>query len=86
MGFVGLVTCGQIWRTTCYVSTELTVLFYEIRRVLLVLGKNFDNGEFDPGSERTLAAWIRHASRTRKHPSGCEYSGERESNAWETYH
>jgi hypothetical protein len=21
---------------------------------------------FDPGSERTLAAWIRHASRTRK--------------------
>ena len=25
--------------------------------------KNF--GEFDPGSERTLAAWIRHASRTR---------------------
>ena len=22
-------------------------------------------GEFDPGSERTLAAWIRHASRTR---------------------
>jgi hypothetical protein len=24
----------------------------------------FYNGEFDPGSERTLAAWIRHASRT----------------------
>ena len=24
------------------------------------------NGEFDPGSERTLAAWIRHASRARK--------------------
>ena len=23
-------------------------------------------GEFDPGSERTLAAWIRHASRTVK--------------------
>ena len=45
----------------------------------------FDNGEFDPGSERTLAAWIRHASRTRKFPSGNEYSGERVSNAWETY-
>ena len=43
-----------------------------------------DNGEFDPGSERTLAAWIRHASRTRKFPSGNEYSGERVSNAWET--
>ena len=26
--------------------------------------KKFSNGEFDPGSERTLAAWIRHASRT----------------------
>ena len=25
--------------------------------------KNFEG--FDPGSERTLAAWIRHASRTR---------------------
>ena len=23
------------------------------------------NGEFDSGSERTLAAWIRHASRAR---------------------
>jgi len=23
----------------------------------------FSNGEFDPGSGRTLAAWIRHASR-----------------------
>ena len=42
------------------------------------------NGEFDPGSERTLAAWIRHASRTRKVPSGAEYSGKRVSNAWET--
>ena len=28
------------------------------------------DGEFDPGSERTLAAWIRHASRARKLPSG----------------
>ena len=25
---------------------------------------NVFNGEFDSGSERTLAAWIRHASRT----------------------
>ncbi len=25
-----------------------------------------NNEEFDPGSGRTLAAWIRHASRTRK--------------------
>ena len=50
-------------------------------KILLLI---IDNGEFDPGSERTLAAWIRHASRTRKFPSGNEYSGERVSNAWET--
>ena len=48
---------------------------YRIRRVTNLLcekkitnckvsdEKNFF-GEFDPGSERTLAAWIRHASRT----------------------
>ena len=34
--------------------------------------------EFDPGSERTLAAWIRHASRTI--PSNRD-SGARVSNA-----
>jgi hypothetical protein len=33
-------------------------------------GKKLYNGEFDPGSERTLAAWIRHASRTRKRLTG----------------
>src|SRR5881275_2217939 len=43
---------------------------------------------FDSGSERTLAAWIRHASRTN--PSRCSNtvaggSGERGSNAWVTY-
>jgi len=41
---------------------------------------------FDPGSERTLAAWIRHASRTN--PGGGNSaggSGERGSNAWVTY-
>ena len=39
-------------------------------------------GEFDSGSERTLAAWIRHASRTRKHGSLllCSPSGARVSN------
>src|SRR6266436_4913828 len=29
---------------------------------------NVFNGEFDSGSERTLAAWIRHASRARFFP------------------
>ena len=37
-------------------------------------------GEFDPGSERTLAACLTHASRARKFPSGSEYSGARVSN------
>ena len=35
---------------------------------------------FDPGSERTLAAWLIHASRTGNSPSGLEYSGGRVSN------
>jgi hypothetical protein len=44
-------------------------------------------GEFDSGSERTLAAWIRHASRTRIYYFNLrkeilEESGERVSNAW----
>ena len=34
--------------------------FEALKRVLTVF-----YGEFDSGSERTLAAWIRHASRTR---------------------
>src|SRR5262249_42488195 len=39
---------------------------------------------FDPGSERTLAAWIRHASRTNP-GSNTGGSGERGSKAWVTY-
>ena len=35
---------------------------YIIRYRILTTFNLFD-GEFDPGSERTLAAWIRHASR-----------------------
>jgi hypothetical protein len=34
---------------------------------VLVPGELFFFGEFDSGSERTLAAWIRHASRTGIH-------------------
>ena len=45
--------------------------------------------EFDPGSGRTLAACLTHASRTelfgsRLRPSEFEFSGERVSNAWAT--
>ena len=40
------------------------------------------HGEFDPGSELTLVVCLSHASRTRKPPSGGEYSGGRVSNTW----
>ena len=40
--------------------------------------------EFDPGSERTLAAWLRHASRTVC-CSNMTYSGGRVSNEWVMY-
>jgi hypothetical protein len=46
--------------------------------------KLFFHGEFDPGSELTLAVCLSHASRTRKYSSECEYSGGRVSNTWET--
>ena len=42
-------------------------------------------GEFDPGSEQTLAACLTHASRARKGGQPPEYSGERVSNTWATY-
>ncbi len=42
-------------------------------------------GEFDPGSEQTLAACLTHASRTRNPGQPGEYSGARVSNAWVTY-
>ena len=43
-------------------------------------------GEFDPGSGRTLAACLTHASRTGR-LKACFYepSGKRVSNAWATY-
>jgi hypothetical protein len=40
------------------------------------------SGEFDPGSERTLAACLTHASRARKGASAPEYSGARVRNTW----
>ncbi len=43
-----------------------------------------EHGEFDPGSGRTLAACLTHASLTGTSPSGDYYSGGRVSNAWES--
>ena len=47
-------------------------------------GKRIHIEGFDPGSERTLAAWIRHASRMNP-CSNTGGNGERGSNAWVTY-
>ena len=41
----------------------------------------FDDGEFDPGSERTLAARFKHASRANG-PLRRDGSGGRVSNTW----
>src|SRR5579884_1970187 len=47
----------------------------------VVLFEWFLFGEFDPGSGRTLAACLTHASRTERPLRGCS-SGERVSNTW----
>ena len=52
--------------------------------------ESFSYGEFDSGSERTLAAWIRHASRTGSRVFNLRRenavdSGGRVSNAWVIY-
>ena len=52
--FVGRKPCGY--------RKENSQLSLSIGRKIDA-GRTF-NGEFDSGSERTLAAWIRHASRT----------------------
>ena len=44
-------------------------------------GRGNRHGEFDPGSERTLAARLKHASRTNVHPR-VGGSGGRVSNTW----
>ena len=39
-------------------------------------GTEIHNGEFDPGSERTLAARLKHASRADARPSGREEAAD----------
>ena len=65
-GFLGCCTDFGFWLAVCgWLGLDLLVLF----------------GEFDPGSGRTLAACLTHASRTVK-GSACWFwmSGERVSN------
>src|ERR1044071_5932987 len=57
-------------------------MFVVCRDELTLVHWIFD-GEFDPGSGRTLAACFTHASRTER--PACGYSsGERVSNTWVT--
>ena len=48
-----------------------------------VFGRRINDGEFDPGSERTLAARLKHASRANRFLRGAG-SGGRVSNTWMT--
>ena len=51
------------------------------REVIPHYGAGFNNGEFDPGSERTLAARFKHASRAGFR-GNLDESGGRVSNTW----
>ena len=57
-------------------STDQTLRRFHLRVVVAVW---FSNGEFDPGSGRTLAARLTHASRGRSTLRGVE-TGERVRN------
>ena len=58
------------------VSCQGHLFFHRMRECVVVL---FFNGEFDPGSGRTLAACLTHASRAERPFRGYS-SGERVSN------
>ena len=58
---LGLISNGQI-QTDSFGSTELI----RASQLCLPVSQQFIYGEFDPGSGRTLAACLTHASRTVK--------------------
>ncbi len=64
-----------------HVSFLDLVRFYFSGFVLKLFVSAFFVGEFDPGSGRTLAACLTHASRTERPLRGYS-SGERVSNTW----
>ena len=83
------MVCASIRQLFVYLN-QAGFINRPARKFLPVFGLDaqiFLFGEFDSGSERTLAAWIRHASRARfpctsLRMSVRDDSGERVSNAW----
>jgi hypothetical protein len=74
--------CGCLLRTQ-QCAELLFFWFVYASCVCLFLSSGF-YGEFDPGSGRTLAACLTHASRAVR-PFRGYTSGERVSNTWATY-
>jgi type III pantothenate kinase len=66
--YVGGIIAPGLAAMTDYLHEKTALLpRIRIREVKSLVGKSTEHamhGEFDSGSERTLAAWIRHASRT----------------------
>jgi hypothetical protein len=72
--------------TVCHLFTMPCLFFVvDVPTPVGTIGQvfGFFFGEFDPGSGRTLAACLTHASRT-DHPLRGVVSGERVSNTWVT--
>ena len=80
--FWGVVVLARVDQVSSYAFWGVRFLLL-IRASFGVAGYMAFNGEFDPGSGRTLAACLTHASRTER--PACGYSsGERVSNTWAT--
>ena len=71
--------CAELFDMACFVWVVLVCL---CQFVLFFVSSGFC-GEFDPGSGRTLAACLTHASRAVRPLRGYT-SGERVSNTWVT--
>ena len=80
----GMGPLEQVLRTCSYwVLTRLRITWSFFHQISLQTRKLIE--EFDPGSERTLAVCLIHASRARKPGQLGEYSGGRVRNTWITY-
>ena len=76
----GFESCGGVSFCLVGIVKSLQDIIFLKGTFIGVLLEGF-HGEFDPGSGRTLAACLTHASRTMK-PACWWISGERVSNTW----